>query len=370
MDRHIQFWKNKKVLLTGHTGFKGTWMSIVLEKLGAEVCGYSLPLSISSFYCESKAKVSKHIEGDIADKIKLANTIQSFKPEIIIHMASHSSLDGSDKIPHFILQTNIMGVVNLLDIVREQQGIKSILVVTSDKCYKNLETNVPYNEECGLGGDDPYSVSKVCQELITNCYQKFFFEVGNIYGKPNIATARASNVIGIGDYNITRLVPYVLENFKHGRCATLRNPNAIRPWQYVLDVVWGYLLLSEKLYEQSNVSIDYNGPYNFGPDKDGFCRVKDVVEILANSFANAKYVFGDIERSVDIETNILKLDSSKARKKLKWNSIYNIKKILQETANFTIREEKGENISDLCREIVEIYLEKVEENEGTADRVL
>lgn len=351
------FYRGKRVLLTGHTGFKGTWMSIMLEKLGAEVCGYSLPLSPYSFYCHARAEVTRHCEGDIADKEALERVILEFKPEIVIHLASHSSLDGSNQIPDFILRTNIMGVVNLLDICRKQSTIKSIVIVTSDKCYKNLESDKPYNESCDLGGDDPYSVSKVCQELITSCYQKNFFEdTSNNVLQACIATARASNVIGVGDYNISRLIPYVLESFKNEKTAMIRNPKSIRPWQYVMDVVWGYLLLAKKLY----IGKNYNGAYNFGPNKDGFREVGEIVKILAEYFPNSSYTYGTLNRSVKEETKILKLDSTKAQSILNWKPLYTVEEMAEEIATFIMKEKNGAEINTLCKEMVNAYLEKVE----------
>lgn len=353
------FYKEKKILLTGHTGFKGTWMSVMLENFGAEVCGYSLPLNPYSFYNKAKVKLSRHCEGDIADREILERVITEFRPEIIIHLASHSSLDGSDKIPDFILRTNIMGVVNLLDISRKLDCVKSIVVVTSDKCYKNLESEKPYKEDCDLGGEDPYSVSKVCQELITRCYQKTFFEQPE-KSKIGIATARASNVIGAGDYNITRLIPYVLESFKSGNTAIIRNPRSIRPWQYVLDVIWGYLLLAKKLYEESEIGICYNGPYNFGPNQDGFREVGNIVEILASFFPGAEYALGEVSRSVRGETNVLKLDSTKAQNALNWHPLYTVEEMAEETAMFIMREKSGTEVNVLCRHMMETYLKKVE----------
>lgn len=358
----VDFWKNKKVLLTGHTGFKGTWMSLMLGALGAEVCGYSLPLSQYSFYSKAIVKVAKHCEGDIADRTTLERVIWEFRPEIIIHLASHSSLDGSDKIPDFILRTNIMGVVNLLDISRKVDCAKSVVVVTSDKCYKNLESEKPYQEDCQLGGEDPYSVSKVCQELITKCYQKTFFEQSvSDSERTCIATARASNVIGMGDYNITRLIPYVLECFKNGNIATIRNPRSVRPWQYVLDVIWGYLLLAKKLYEESKIGMQYNGPYNFGPNKDGFREVGDIVEILSKHFPNARYAFGEVSRSVIRETNILKLDSAKAQSILNWHPLYTIEEMIDEIALFTMEEKNGIEVNALCESAIQAYLKKVQQ---------
>lgn len=356
----LKFWKGKKVLLTGHTGFKGTWMSLMLNSLGAEVCGYSLPLNPCSFYNKAKVKVTKHCEGDISDRAALERAFEEFKPSIIIHLASHSSLDGSDRIPDFILRTNIMGVVNLLDISRNVDYVKSIVIVTSDKCYRNMESEKPYKEDCDLGGEEPYSVSKVCQELITKCYQKTFFEKACSHtGRLCIATARASNVIGVGDYNVTRLIPYLLECFKDGNVATIRNPKSIRPWQYVQDVIWGYLLLAEKLYEESQIGFQYNGSYNFGPKEDGFREVGEIAKIFSERFLNAKYVFGDVNRSIKKETNILKLDSTKAQSILKWQPLYTIEDIADEIALFTKQENCGVEVDRLCEDAVYVYLKKV-----------
>lgn len=357
MSNKLSFWKGKKVLLTGHTGFKGTWMSLMLEALGAEVCGYSLPLSEYSFYSKSGATVTEHHEGDIADRQKLERVITGFKPEMVIHLASHSSLDGSDKIPDFILRTNIMGVVNLLDICRSLEYIKSIVIVTSDKCYRNLESEKPYVEECELGGEDPYSVSKVCQELISNCYLKTFYEQGK--GNACIATARASNVIGVGDYNISRLMPYLLDSFVNGRTPQIRNPYAVRPWQYVLDVAYGYLLLAEKLYESAGITTQYNGAYNFGPEEDGFVQVGQMAEMVGRCFDNAEYVKQQDKNNARKETNILKLDSSKAKIALNWR----IQKKLKETIAIIVdcikQEKAGVAIADLCYAQVREYLEGV-----------
>lgn len=364
MSMKREFWQGKRVLVTGHTGFTGSWMSLMLDTLGAIVCGYSLPLGPYSFYSKAEISIAEHHEGDIADREKVERALEGFRPEIIIHLASHSSLDGSDRIPDFILRTNIMGVVNLLDIARKMDCIKSIVIVTSDKCYKNLESQIPYTEDCALGGEDPYSVSKVCQELITGCYQKTFFERDNQgKNKINIATARASNVIGTGDYNLTRLIPYMLDCFKKGNTALLRNPAAIRAWQYVLDVVWGYLLLAQKLYETDHGRENYNGAYNFGPDEDGFQKVETIAGTLSACFSNAKYIFGDVERSVKGETRILKLNSTKAKTLLGWHTIYPVWEMLQEIASFVKKEERGMKTGVLCREAIQAYLKRVDRND-------
>ena len=333
-------------------------MSLMLEALGAEVCGYSLPLSEYSFYRQSGATVTEHHEGDIADRQELERAITGFKPEIVIHLASHSSLDGSDKIPDFILRTNIMGVVNLLDICRSLECVKSVVIVTSDKCYRNQESEKPYVEDCELGGEDPYSVSKVCQELITNCYQKIFYEQGR--GNTCIATARASNVIGLGDYNISRLMPYLLDSFVNGRTPQIRNPHAVRPWQYVLDVVYGYLLLAEKLYKSAGNTIQYNGAYNFGPDEDGFVQVGQVAEMVGKCFGNAAYVRLQGHGNVRKETNILKLDSTKAKTILNWKSQNNLVETIAVIVDCIKQEKAGVSITDICHAQVREYFEGVQ----------
>lgn len=358
---NLDFYKDKRVLITGHTGFKGTWMSLMLNTLGAIVCGYSLPLNPYSFYSKAKMEVSEHHEGDIADREMLQRVVEGFKPEIIIHLASHSSLDGSDKIPDFILRTNIMGVVNLLDISRNLESVKSIVVVTSDKCYRNLESEKPYNEDCELGGEDPYSVSKVCQELIAKCYQTTFFEHIAENNRICIATARASNVIGAGDYNISRLMPYLLDCYMNNNTPRIRNPYAIRPWQYVLDVLYGYLLLAEKLYNSSGKTAQYNGAYNFGPSEDGFLQVGKVAEMVGKFFDSKSYVASGEKGMVLNETNILKLDSSKSKATLNWYPRISLDKTIEMTVDFMKKEKNGMETRLLCIDQVYRYLEGVKE---------
>jgi CDP-glucose 4,6-dehydratase len=324
---NLDFYKDKRVLITGHTGFKGTWMSLMLNTLGAIVCGYSLPLNPYSFYSKAKMEVSEHHEGDIADREMLQRVVEGFKPEIIIHLASHSSLDGSDKIPDFILRTNIMGVVNLLDISRNLESVKSIVVVTSDKCYRNLESEKPYNED-----------NRIC-----------------------IATARASNVIGAGDYNISRLMPYLLDCYMNNNTPRIRNPYAIRPWQYVLDVLYGYLLLAEKLYNSSGKTAQYNGAYNFGPSEDGFLQVGKVAEMVGKFFDSKSYVASGEKGMVLNETNILKLDSSKSKATLNWYPRISLDKTIEMTVDFMKKEKNGMETRLLCIDQVYRYLEGVKE---------
>lgn len=351
------FWQGRKVLLTGHTGFKGTWMSLMLEKLGAVVCGYSLPVNAGSFYQEVSPRIAEHVEGDIADAEKVLYTTERFRPEIVLHFASHSSLNGSMQIPDFILRTNLMGVVNVLESVRKTDSIKAVVIVTSDKCYQNMETEAPYTEESPLGASDPYSTSKVCQELLTACYRSTFFR--DTDRKIGVATARASNVIGAGDYNITRLMPYLLDRFSNGKAAQIRNPHAVRPWQYVLDVLSGYLLLAEKLYGAYGRTTEYNGAYNFGPLDDGLAEVGDVVERVSRCFGDAEYMVKAGQDHIKKEASILRLDSSKSQKVLGWTPRKTLDEMIRLTADFVKREKQGISAEQLAREYVNMYLEEV-----------
>lgn len=350
------FFNGKRILLTGNTGFKGTWMTLLLKKLGAVVYGYALPLEKISFFNQAQVNIDGQIEGDIADARLVNRAIESFKPEIIIHMASHSSLDKSDKIPDFILRTNIMGVVNLLEATRKNECVKAILIVTSDKCYKNMETEEAYTENSILYGVDPYSASKVCQELISECYRRTFFEKGMCV--PSIATARASNVVGPGDFNISRLIPYLIDRFTNNEKVYIRNRYSVRPWQYVPDVLWGYLLLTKKLYMEYGTG-NANGAYNFGPKEDGIVSVEEIVNILSKCYSNAKCQYSRGEEGHSIkETKILRLDSTKAMENLKWLPAYSLKEALKETAEFYSRYNSGESNKDLCEEYIIRYLER------------
>lgn len=351
------FWQNKRVLLTGHTGFKGTWMSLILESLGAVMCGYSLPLNQYSFYQKVSPNIMQHVEGDISDEKKIMSLIENFQPEILLHFASHSSLKGSMEIPHFILRTNLMGVVNVLEAVRKVNSIKSVVIVTSDKCYQNMETDKPYTEDAPLGAKDPYSTSKVCQEFLTECYLDTFFK--STERKIGIATARASNVIGAGDYNISRLMPYLLDSFSNNRIPQIRNPYAVRPWQYVLDVLYGYLLLAQKLYITADKTKKYNGAYNFGPGKDGFAEVGQIALMTSRGFNNAPYEIIRGTDHIERETKILKLDSTKAQDILGWKPLRTLEETISLTIDFIKREKSGVDAGILCRQQINDYFKEV-----------
>lgn len=350
----LNFFKNKKIFLTGHTGFKGTWLSLILEYLGAETYGYALEGSEkTAFFAETSPKIAGGRMGFIQDRERLLKFVTETKPEIVIHFASHSTLNKSAEITGYIFDTNVTGLVNLLEAVRAVNSVKAVLVVTSDKCYKNLESREGYREDSALGAQDPYSTSKACQELVTECYRKSFFGPDKL----NIptATARASNVIGGGDYNLTRLFPYLLDCFSKGVRAQIRNPEAVRPWQNVLDVLGGYLALVRRLYESGDGESDYASAFNFGPEPDGFVTVSQAAGMLAKQFPKADYrVSGSLESVV--ETNILKLDSTKAKAMLGWRPVYSFEDTIKRAAEFSKRSMSGEDTRSIALEFIDEYM--------------
>ncbi len=348
------FWKERRVLLTGHTGFKGTWMSLMLEQLGAKVCGYALPVQADSFYKSVEPNVVQSVEADIGNLKLVTKVFEDFQPEIVFHFAAHSSLQGSMDIPVYILKTNLMGTLNILEASRHNNSVQAIVIVTSDKCYFNRGGQEVYIEDSVLWATDPYSASKVGQELLSACYRDTFFEDRKY--PIAIATARASNVVGPGDYNYTRLFPYIFDSFINGRTPEIRNPHAVRPWQYVLDVLYGYLLLAEKLYLNTEGKISYNGAYNFGPAENGFVDVEYVTKVTSQYFDYAPYKVIMGKDHIPNETKILRLDSSKAQDMLGWHPKYTIERALEETASFLKAEKRGQDRYDLARKMVAKYL--------------
>jgi len=349
------FFKGKKILVTGHTGFKGTWLTLMLESMGSKVYGYALKESDEiPFYAQTRPLIIESCMDFIQNREKVYEFINRIRPEIIIHLASHSTLNKSTEITDYIFDSNVTGVVNLLEAVRKTDSVKSVLVVTSDKCYKNLESDSGYKEDSILGAQDPYSTSKACQELITECYRRSFF----CSDKLNIpvATARASNVIGGGDYNLTRLFPYLLDCFSNGRNAEIRSPEAVRPWQNVLDVLGGYLTLVQKMYESQNADSAYSSAFNFGPDKDGFVTVREVAELLSEEFENADYMVTGSLKNV-IETKILKLDSSKSRSLLGWTPVYCFKETVKMASEFKKRLNSNESARNIAMDMISGYME-------------
>lgn len=312
-----QFWQHKRVLLTGHTGFKGSWLTLWLQQLGATVTGYSLPPPTQPNLFES-AKVAtsmNSIHGDIRDFEHLRAVMTECQPEIVIHLAAQALVRYSYEHPVETYSTNVMGTVNVLEAVRLTKGVKVVIVVTSDKCYDNKEWIWAYRENEPMGGYDPYSNSKGCAELVTAAYRNSYFNPPH-YESHGVAVAstRAGNVIGGGDWAKDRLIPDILQAFLAQRPVIIRQPNAIRPWQHVLEPLHGYLLLAERLWEQGPAFAE---GWNFGPPESEVKPVSWIVERLAQLWGESGHWECDASPQPH-EANYLKLDCSKAQARLHW----------------------------------------------------
>ncbi len=329
----IKSFKGKKVLVTGHTGFKGTWLSLWLVELGAQVVGYSLePNSNPSLFKSiGLERDIKHYIGDIRNFEKLNKVIQDEKPEIIFHLAAQALVRESYKNPLLTYETNVMGTVNLLEAVRHCDSVRTVINVTTDKCYENKEWVYGYREIDPLGGYDPYSSSKAASELITASYRNAYFNP-NDYGTKHhvaLASARAGNVIGGGDWAEDRLIPDAIKALKLNQEINIRNPHATRPWQHVLEPISGYLSLASKLEEDPKA---FSEAWNFGPRETAAISVEEVVSKILKLWGRGKY-------SVDAgehphETSYLKLDLSKTSQRLKFKPVLEIDEALQLTVQW------------------------------------
>ena len=328
IDSH--FWNGRRVFLTGHTGFKGAWLALLLHRLGAEVTGFALPANNNNELFEA-ANVSsilrKHDKEDIRNLDVLSASLRSAEPEIVFHLAAQSLVRLSYDQPVLTYATNVMGTVHLLEAVRCVPSVRAAVVVTSDKCYENVGSFWGYRENDRLGGYDPYSNSKGCAELVTASYRKSFFPPD---GSSHVASARAGNVIGGGDWARDRLVPDAIRAFIEGRALRIRNPNAIRPWQHVLDPLSGYLRLAERLFQDGP---QYAEGWNFGPMAASEVPVSTVVSGLAQLWG--KTASWEIEGgSHPHEAAYLKLDCTKAVNRLNWVPAIAFEKSLELTANW------------------------------------
>jgi CDP-glucose 4,6-dehydratase len=318
-----QFWHGKRVFVTGHTGFKGSWLSLWLQQMGAEVTGYGLlpPTKPSLFEVAGVARGMHSIIGDVRDTGSLKRAVAEARPEIVIHMAAQALVRYSYDNPVETYATNVMGLVHLLDAVRTTPGVRAVVNITSDKCYENKEWPWGYRENEPMGGYDPYSNSKGCAELITAAYRNSYFNPQHhAQHGVALASARAGNVIGGGDWARDRLIPDTLRAITLGEAVMIRNPHAIRPWQHVLEPLSGYLELAEKLYTQGS---GYAEGWNFGPHDTDAKPVQWIIERLIHAWGQGASWALD-EKPQPHEATYLKLDCSKARARLDWQPRWNI----------------------------------------------
>ena len=351
MGLDFTFWKGKKVFLTGHTGFKGTWVSLILCHLGAEVYGYALPPNTSpSFYDEISQSLDLRSStlADIRNIDQLSQSVQEAQPEIIIHMAAQPLVRRSYDEPLETFSTNLMGLANLLDCARKEDSLKVFLNVTSDKCYENKETHDSYSEIDRLGGHDPYSNSKACAELITQSYRDSFFAENRV----GVATARAGNVIGGGDWSLDRLVPDFIRAKNSSTQLNIRNPNAIRPWQHVLEPVIAYLNLSQKIYEDP---LNFSEAWNFGPSDRDIISVSELLVILQNH-SESKVDIQYEQVSDKHEATLLKLDSSKAKQKLGWHLHWSVEDAIKKTLDWYNAFHQGKDMYNFSLEQLNSYI--------------
>ena len=345
-----KFWKGKRVFITGHTGFKGAWLCLWLKRLGANVTGYALspPTKPSLFkLCQIDKLIDKSIIADIRNLKKLKQAVRLAKPEIIIHMAAQPLVREAYRYPLETYTTNVIGTANLLEAVRGCKSIKVVINVTTDKVYENDELKKPFKESEPLGGDDPYSSSKACSEIVTAAYRRSFFKKG-----PAVATARAGNVIGGGDFAEHRLVPDFVRALLSGKKIIIRNPKSTRPWQHVLDSLSGYLKLAEKLYRGG---AQYAEAWNFGPLVKEAKTVEWIVKQLCDKWG-ARVAYR-IDRGKHLpEANYLRLDNTKARQKLAWQPKWKLAVALDKIIDWAKAYVADQDLRIICLNQIEEYM--------------
>lgn len=348
------FWQGKRVLLTGHTGFKGSWLSLWLQSLGAHVVGYALvpPTNPSLFEVASVGQGMTSIIGDIRDLAHLRTVFSEHQPEIVIHMAAQPLVRYSYLEPVETYSTNVMGTVNLLEVVRSTKSAKAVVNVTSDKCYENREWDWGYRENEAMGGYDPYSNSKGCAELVTAAYRNSYFHPEQYQTHcVAIGSGRAGNVIGGGDWAGDRLIPDMMRAIMQGQSVSIRNPHSIRPWQHVLEPLSGYLLLAQKLYEEGP---SFAEGWNFGPNDDDAKPVQWILDTLTNTWgegASWKLDGGDHPH----EAHYLKLDCSKAKARLHWQPRWSLATAIDHICTWHKAHLTGADMQAMCHQQIQQY---------------
>jgi CDP-glucose 4,6-dehydratase len=351
------FWSGKKVFVTGHTGFKGSWLAIWLDMLGAEVTGYALdPLTENDNFVLSgiKSRISHHT-GDIRNFEALHASINIARPEIVFHLAAQPLVRESYRTPKETYDINVGGTVNLLESCRLIDSVKVIVNITTDKCYENREWVWGYRENDQLGGYDPYSSSKACSELVIAAYRTSFFnpEEYASHGK-SLASARAGNVFGGGDWQADRILPDCIRHLESGEAIVVRNPKAVRPWQHVLEPLSGYLLLAERMFENPT---EYAGAWNFGPEDTSFLTVGMLVDMVVKAWGDGAWEDRSVPGAVH-EANMLKLDVTKAKTLLGWSPVWNIDRAVSETVRW-YKGYRNHHVYERCVSQINSYTKKM-----------
>ena len=350
------FWRKKKVFITGHTGFKGSWLCVWLKKMGAVVHGYSLNAPTKPSLYED-ANIENTLDSstiaDIRDYKKLLNCIQNAGPDIVIHLAARALVGESYSNPRETYETNVMGTVNFLEAVRQTESVSVAINVTTDKVYKNREWCWGYRENDELGGDDPYSSSKACSELISHAYRySFAIRENERDSRLSILTARAGNVIGGGDWAEGRLIPDCIRSYINKEAVKIRHPEAVRPWQHVLDALGGYILLAEKSYHVDQV---IGGEYNFGPEEQSSKPVGWLVNSLFQRLGNPAPFELSTQDSQMREHSYLKLDSSRAKRDLGWIPRWSLEKTIDRISAWILSYVRGDDVLRMMQDRITEY---------------
>ena len=351
----MKFWVDKKILITGHSGFKGGWLSLILEQFGSKVVGIGLePNTSPSFY--NIINLNNLIKSNICDirNQKVINKIfDDNQPDIVFHLAAQPLVSVSYEDPFETYETNVLGTLNILEAIKNTKSVKSCIIVTSDKCYDNKEWVWGYRENDVLGGHDPYSSSKACAEILVSSYNKSFFYDRDL----QVATVRAGNVIGGGDWAKDRLIPDIYRSIENNKKMAIRNPLAVRPWQHVLDPLFGYLKLAETMYMDDKGN--YNGGWNFGPNNINQMNVKQVIDFIRNKI--------DYDLPIELlsnpqfkETNFLKLDCSKSKQLLGWSPVWGIDNTLDKTIEWYNGYLHNENLFQLTLDQIKKFISELE----------
>jgi CDP-glucose 4,6-dehydratase len=348
----LEIFRGKRVLVTGDTGFKGSWLCLWLHQLGAQVYGYALPPESEGdhFNLLGLDNLIEHVTGDIRDLAAVKAAFDKFQPEVLFHLAAQPLVRFSYAEPKLTFDTNVAGSVNILEAARQCESLKALVYVTSDKCYRNNEWIWGYRENDELGGHDPYSASKAAAELVFSSYQDSFFHARPSFGA---ATVRAGNVIGGGDWAADRIVPDAIRALRNGKEIFLRNPNSTRPWQHVLEPLSGYLLVAARLLEEPK---RFSGAWNFGPNAQSIRTVKDLAEMIVADWGSGRVEIAP-QQNAPHEANLLHLNCDKAHQLLHWQPKWEVARAIGETVAWYRGVHQGQNALEISSKQISDYME-------------